>query len=88
MLFKKIYYEDQWEVKRWGFIKFEEAGLGIIGYGVYIILLNKKTKKLKRLQFGRSFWNYRSQYEVADKVYEKTRINIDVENRRVSLAKR
>ncbi len=83
-LFNKKYYADDWDIVDLNLVRHSEMGLGCTGWGVKLLLRNKKTGRPKKISIG-NFFGMSSIYTIRDKLFSRHGILLNVNNDTVDL---
>lgn len=83
MIFRRIYFDDQWELRRWGYTRHVGDFNELWGYSAHFWLRHHKTGKPKLVKVGNCCWNY-NLHELKRAVFKKTGIEIREETARLA----
>lgn len=85
--FNKIYYADDWALVDVTFVKHSEMGIGHTGWGIKLLLTNRKTGRPKKISIGNVF-GMSSLFTIKDKLFSRHGIFMDMNKETIELPRK
>lgn len=79
-MFWRTYTSDQWELRRWGYVRHLGDFNELWGYTAYVCLRHRKTGKPKVVKIGNCCWTYPNMHAMNRAIFKKTGVEINGEN--------